>query len=173
MPIAPFESLPDSSRVWVYGASADVDARAAKILLEHVDGYLDNWRAHGAPLVSGRSWSENRFLTIAVDQEREGASGCSIDGLFRTLKVIEPEVGAQLVTSGLIYFRAGDDKVRAVTRDEFAELNAAGTVDDDTQVFDTSVTTLSEWRGRFESRAGDSWHGSLLASRALSGKSNE
>ena len=166
MPITPFESLPDSSRAWVYGASAELDARAAAILLKHVDSYLDDWKAHGAPLVSGRNWSENRFLTVAVDQEREGASGCSIDGLFRTLKSIEPEVGAQLVTSGLIYYRANDGRVSAVTRDEFTELSGTGMIDADTQVFDTSVTTLGEWRGRFVSRAADSWHHSLMASRA-------
>ncbi len=164
--MTPFETLPDSSRTWVYGASANLDADAAAILLQHVDAYLESWKAHGAPLVSGRDWSENRFLTVAVDQEREGASGCSIDGLFRTLKSIEPEVGAQLVTSGLIYYRGGDGKVNAVTRDEFTASSGAGTIDGDTEVFDTSVTTLGEWRGRFVSRAADSWHRSLMASRA-------
>lgn len=164
--MTPFENLPDSSRAWVYGASADVDANAAAILLKHVDAYLETWKAHGASLVSGRDWSENRFLTIAVDQEREGASGCSIDGLFRTLKSIEPEVGAQLVTSGLIYYRANDGKVNAVTRDEFTESSGVGKIDGDTEVFDTSITTLGEWRGRFVSRAADSWHHSLMGSRS-------
>lgn len=172
MPITQFESLPDSSRVWVYGASADLNARAADVVLKHVDHYLENWKAHGASLTSGRKWSENRFLTIAVDQEREGASGCSIDGLFRTLKSLEPEVGAQLVTSGLIYFRANDDNVHAVTRDDFTELSAAGKVDGDTEVFDTSVMTLGEWRARFTSRAADSWHRSLMPARALSSEAN-
>lgn len=170
MPISPFESLPDSSRVWVYGASAELDARAAGVLLKQVDDYLENWKAHGAPLVSGRTWSENRFLTIAVDQEREGASGCSIDGLFRTLKSLEPQVGAQLVTSGLIYFRGNDGKVQSVTRDEFGALAAAGTIGRDTEVFDTSVITLGEWRGRFVSRAADSWHGSLMMTYEESGE---
>ncbi|MEO5580490.1 MAG: hypothetical protein ABIR58_07505 [Gemmatimonadaceae bacterium] len=166
MPITQFDSLPDSSRVWVYGASAELGAPAAETLLKHVDRYLETWAAHGAPLVSGRHWSENRFLTIAVDQEREGASGCSIDGLFRTLKGLEPEVGAQLVTSGVIYFRDDDGKVQAVTRDEFTEIGAEGRIDGDTEVFDTSVITLGEWRGRFSSRAADSWHGSLMHFRA-------
>ncbi|MEJ7758814.1 MAG: hypothetical protein WKF55_04405 [Gemmatimonadaceae bacterium] len=172
MPITQFETLPDSSRVWVYGASADVDARGAEALLRHTDDYLGSWKAHGAPLTSGRDWSENRFLTIAVDQNREGASGCSIDGLFRTLKNIEPEIGAQLVTSGLIYFRSNDSNVHAVTRDEFSELSAAGRVNGDTEVFDTSVVTLGEWRGRFKSRAADSWHHSLMHERILSGETN-
>ncbi len=166
MPITQFDSLPDSSRVWVYGASAELGASAAEALLKHVDQYLEHWAAHGAALVSGRHWSENRFLTIAVDQKREGASGCSIDGLFRTLKGLESEVGAQLVTSGLVYFRDNTGKVQAVTRDAFTDLGSDGKIDGETEVFDTSVVTLGEWRGRFSSRAADSWHGSLMHSHA-------
>lgn len=166
MPLTDFENLPGSSRVWVYGADADVEPRAATMLLKQVDSFLENWKAHGAELVSGRDWSDSRFLTIAVDQEREGASGCSIDGLFRTLKSLEPEVGAHLVTSGLIYFRTHDGKVRAVTRDEFTQLSSSGDIDDNTEVFDTSVITLGEWRARFKSRAADSWHHALMPARA-------
>ena len=70
-----------------------------------------------------------------------------------------------IVTSGLIFFRNKDGRIRSVTRDEFSELGDAGTVDGDTQVFDPSVTTLREWRSRFRSRAADSWHASLLKAR--------
>ena len=118
------------------------------------------------PLSAARDWSEGRFLTIAVDQNRTGASGCSIDGLFRTLKALETQLGAAIVTSGLIFFRDRDGRIRSVTRDEFTELGAAGIVDGQTEVFDPSVTTLGEWRSRFTSRAADSWHASLLAARA-------
>src|SRR5437868_14075777 len=84
-----FEELPDNARVWVYGADRRVDGNAGKTLLNEVDNYLTNWKAHGMPLTAARDWRENRFLTIAVDQNQAGASGCSIDGLFRTLKSLE------------------------------------------------------------------------------------
>jgi len=164
MPIAQFEILPDSSRTWVYAADRDLDEASSGKLLREVDGYLETWKAHGAPLTSARRWSENRFLTIAVDQRQSGASGCSIDGLFRTLKALEPALGVQVVTSGLIHFRGGDGAIRSVTREDFTALAAADEVNGDTQVFDLSVTTLGEWRARFASRAADSWHKSLMAS---------
>jgi hypothetical protein len=118
------------------------------------------------PLSSAREWRENRFLTIAVDQNKAGASGCSIDGLFRALKSLEQEIGAAIVTSGLIFYRDKQGQIRAVTRDEFSELGAHGDVGVDTEVFDLSVTTLGEWRSRFSSRAGHSWHSALLAATA-------
>jgi len=160
-----FEELPDSSRVWVYGVDRDIEGPAESLLLKEVDNYLTTWTAHGVPLNAARHW-DGRFLTIAVDQSRAGASGCSIDGLFRALKSLEQNIAAGLVTSGLVFFRGRDGAIRAVTRDEFTELGAAGEVDRETEVFDPSVTSLGEWRARFSSRASNSWHGSLLPSRA-------
>ena len=165
MPVTRFESLPDSSRAWVYGSDRVLAGPAADKLLAATDAFLSGWKAHGTDLVSARDWSDEHFLTIAVDQEQEGASGCSIDVLFRTLKALEKDIGAQLVTSGLVYFRDRGGKIHAVTRDEFGELAARDEVDGDTEVFDLSVTTLGEWRPRFTSRAADSWHAALIEDR--------
>ena len=163
MPITAFEDLPDSARVWVYGSEPALNEANTREMLAEVDRFLLGWRAHGVPLYSARNWSDDRFLTIAVDQEREGASGCSIDTLFRTLKALESTVGGQLITSGLVYYRGKDGQIRAVSRDEFTELSRKGEIDTSTEVFDLSVTQLGEWRARFRSRAGDSWHASLMS----------
>ncbi len=165
MPATNFDSLRDSSRVWVYGADRSLEPDAKDKLLAATDSFLAQWKAHGVDLIAARDWSDETFLTIGVDQEREGASGCSIDVLFRTFKAMENEIGAKLVTSGLVYFRGRGGDIRAVTRDEFSELGSRGEVDGDTEVFDLSVTTLAEWRARFKSRAGDSWHAALIEER--------
>ncbi|MDQ3673342.1 MAG: ABC transporter ATPase, partial [Gemmatimonadota bacterium] len=83
MPIVEFEDLPDSSRVWVFGSDRRLEEEEAVMLLEEVDRFLAGWKAHGAPLTVGRNWRHDRFLAVAVDQSTAGASGCSIDGLFR------------------------------------------------------------------------------------------
>ena len=166
MPITDFASLPDSARVWVYGADKPLSSEATSLLLEETDRFLEGWKAHGFPLHCARDWSDERFLTIAVDQKREGASGCSIDVLFRTLKGLQTQLGAQLVTSGLVYFRGRDGQIRAVTRNEFTDLAATGEIDGQSDVFDLSVTTLGEWRGRFRSKVEDSWHAALMPESA-------
>ena len=80
MPKVEFESLPDSARVWVFGAESPVVGNASNDLLAAVDQHLSSWRAHGVPLVCARDWYENQFLAVAVDEAATGASGCSIDG---------------------------------------------------------------------------------------------
>jgi hypothetical protein len=162
MPIVDFDRLPDSARIWVYGADRDLSSDEESRLLGAVDEFLARWAAHGVPLHNARRWDENRFLTIGVDSTKEGASGCSIDGLYRALKALESSIGARIVTSGLIYYRGNDGKIHSVTRDEFSDLAAKGEINGDTEVFDLSVTSLNEWRSRFKSRARDSWHASLM-----------
>ena len=162
MPIIDFEDLPGSARIWVYGADRDLNDDAADKLMKSVDEFLSRWAAHGVPLHNARRWDDNRFLTIGVDRTKEGASGCSIDGLYRALKGLEPALGAHIVTSGLVYYRDRDGNVQSVSRNEFSDLAARGEINGETEVYDLSVTSLDEWRARFRSRAADSWHAALM-----------
>jgi hypothetical protein len=104
MPVVPFETLPDSSRVWVFGSDKLLTEEGTKLLLDGVDAHLADWKAHGAPLTVGREWRDGRFLIVAVDQSTAGASGCSIDGLFRVLQQLERTAGASLVGGGRIFY---------------------------------------------------------------------
>lgn len=162
MPLVEFSSLPDDARIWVFGADAPVDEIDAPRLLAAVDGFLFAWRAHGQALTCARDWRDDRFLVIGVDQRTEGASGCSIDGLFRTLQAIEQGIGASLVGGGLVYFRDALGLLHAVTRAEFEALAASGDVGPSTPVYDTTVTTLADFRARFATTAGAGWHAALL-----------
>jgi hypothetical protein len=161
MPIVPFDSLPDNARVWVFGSSKRLSEKESAQLLASVDEFLADWKAHGEPLSAGRNFSEDRFLTIAADQDSAHASGCSIDGLFRSLKDLETRMGTSLLDRSLVYYSDGSG-VHSVHRDEFSSLAGAGKVNGDTTVIDPTVTTLGEWRARFHSKAANSWHAGLF-----------
>jgi hypothetical protein len=162
MPLVQIEDLPDSARTWVFGADRNLSDGATDLLLSEVDRFLSQWHAHGSPLTAARDWKYGRFLTVAVDQSTAGASGCSIDGLFRSLKAMEPRLGASLVTSGLVFYRGKRDSIETVDRERFTALSAEGKINRKTRVFDPTVTTLGEWRARFELDAAQSWHSGLL-----------
>jgi hypothetical protein len=162
MPVVPFETLPDSSRVWVFGSDKLLTEEGTKLLLDGVDAHLADWKAHGAPLTVGREWRDGRFLIVAVDQSTAGASGCSIDGLFRVLQQLERTAGASLVGGGRIFYRDNHGVVQSATRDEVAALAQSGVISKDTVVFDTTLTDLGTWRACFERRAKESWVKDLL-----------
>ncbi|HSJ65035.1 MAG TPA: hypothetical protein VK922_14180 [Gemmatimonadaceae bacterium] len=161
MPRRPIARLSDDARVWVFASDRAVREPDSERLLAAVDEFLEHWHAHGSPLTSAREWREERFLIIAADGE--GASGCSVDGLFRALKTLGDRIGANLVTSGLVFYRDGSGVVQSATRPEFSAGAAGGTIGPDTPVFDTSLTRLGDLRERFERPASGSWHATLLS----------
>ena len=165
MPLIPFDSLPDDARLWVLGARAPLDDVDSTRLLDAVDLFLKSWTAHGTPLTCARDFREEHFLLVAVDERASNASGCSIDGLFRLLKEAEGGIGTSLLDGGLVYFRGIAGLVLSCTRREFEHMSAMGEVDGGTMVFDTSVTTLADFRARFERPARESWHAELLQAR--------
>lgn len=166
MGLVDFKQLPDDARVWVFGSDKSLNAEQRARLLAIVDEYLAQWKAHGSPLTSAREWTEDRFLTIGVDQRTEGASGCSIDALFRALQQLEREFDVSLVGGGNVFYRTRNGDVNAVDREEFFGLAERGAITRHTPVFDTTVMTVGDWRARFEGPAEGSWHGQLLPAKA-------
>lgn len=163
MPVVPFASLPDSARVWIFAGDQPMVGAPADRLLAHVDEYLTQWRAHGQPLTCARDWRHDRFLTVAVDQTDAFASGCSIDGLFRTLQSLQHSLGTTLIGGARVQYRDATGAIQSATREQFAKLGATGAVDDHTTVFDATVATAGEWRERFETELGRAWHKELVS----------
>jgi hypothetical protein len=166
MPAVKFDNLPDDARVWVFGAVAPLDEIDAPKLLAAVDAFLLQWNAHGHPLTCARDWRDDHFLVIGVDQRTEGASGCSIDGLFRTLKGLEPAIGTTLLGGGKVFFRDTLGLVHCVARNEFEAMARRREVDATTPVFDTALTDAKTYRSAFERPASAGWHAELLPSGA-------
>lgn len=166
MPLVPFAQLPPDARVWVFGASRPLDDADAARLLAAVDAYLAQWKAHGAPLTVGREWRDDRFLVVGVDQRTAGASGCSIDALYRTLQGLEGALATSLVAGGRVFWRGSDGTVLGGGRDAFAAAAARGEITRETAVFDTTVALAAQYRDAFERPAAASWHEQLLPATA-------
>lgn len=162
MAIVHIDTLPDDARVWVFAANDVLTADAESLLLTEADTFLLQWRAHGTPLLGARELREGRFLCIAVDERAAGASGCSVDTLFRRLRELEPALGTSLIAGGQIFWRNADGVVERASREQFAAHAAGGTVGAQTRVFDVSVTTLAAWRQQFEVEVAASWHARYL-----------
>jgi hypothetical protein len=154
-----FDQLPDDARVWVFAASRPLSGAESAPLLRGVDGFIDRWAAHGAPVRGARDWRHERFLLVGADERATGVSGCSIDSLFHALAAAEAQTGVPLRDSSLVFFRDAAGEIRSAPRPEFRRLAAAGEVTDDTPVFDNTVTTAGDIRsGRWETRLRDAWH---------------
>jgi hypothetical protein len=160
MPVTTLDALPDHSRIWIF--VADQPVTDATVLLAAVDAHLAEWKAHGRPLLCAREWRDDRVLIVAVDEAASGASGCSIDGLFRTIARVQSQVGADVLGSGRIAWRDGDGVVQVATRAVFEQRARAGAIGTDTRVLQTLTENLGEWRHAGEVSLAESWAAALV-----------
>ncbi|HEX6923961.1 MAG TPA: hypothetical protein VF167_00920 [Longimicrobiaceae bacterium] len=159
----PFTELPDDARIWIFASPEPLSREQSSGLLERVDEFLEEWHAHGHPVVGGRDWRYDRFLVVGADERATGVSGCSTDALFRVFKAAERELGISLLDGSLVWFREGGE-IRATTRAEFRRKVQAGEVGPDTIVFDNTARTAGDLRaGRWERPMRESWHAKAFA----------
>jgi hypothetical protein len=131
-------------------------------LRDRLDRFFSRWQAHGESVAGRWRVLEDRFLVVQRDPEGAEVSGCSIDAMVGEVKELERELGAKLLDSSRIFFRAGDGSVRSAARAEFKSLAADGEIGPDTEVFDTTLTRLSDLvPGIFSKPLRDSWHARL------------
>lgn len=163
MSVVSFQSLPDDSRLWCFGASRPPGGAETARLLDALHAFVERWTAHSRDLEAGVAWHDQRFLLVAVDESDAGASGCSIDALSRQLRELESELGLDLLDSTPVWYRDGDGRVRSCSRVDFRTAAQRGDVGPDTPIFDLTLTRLRDFReGRFERAASTSWHRALL-----------
>jgi hypothetical protein len=163
MPLISFEQLPDDARVWIFGSSDLLDSTTTQQLLRDVDAWLAEWQAHGHSLTSAREWRDDRFLVVGVDQSVAGASGCSIDALYRIMQGVERVSGTSLLAGGRVFYRLPSGTIECVDRVTFASRARSSEIDSATHVFDTTLTTAGNYRTAFERPMAGSWHEQLVS----------
>ena len=82
----PFEQLPDHSRVWVYQANRSLMDTEIEQISSFLTHEMDAWAAHGASLNASFEIRYHQIFIIAVDENVNQASGCSIDASTRWFK---------------------------------------------------------------------------------------
>jgi hypothetical protein len=154
----PFESLPADARLWIFAAERPLSNTEQERLLAAVDEFIDQWQAHGHALAAARELRYGQFLLLGVDESQEGASGCSIDAMTRTLGVLETQLGLELQNHAPVLYRTADGVART-SRPAFGDRARSGEVTPDTIVFDNSLTRVGDLADKWEVPARASWHG--------------
>ena len=104
-----FNTTSDQSRIWIYAAEHKLTNDQENHILKSISDYLQNWEAHKVPLTAGVTILENHFIIIALDETKNGASGCSIDTLQNKIQEIEKELSVSLMNRLNIFCRIGDE----------------------------------------------------------------
>jgi hypothetical protein len=155
--LVPFETLPDDSKIWIYQSNRKFSDEEILDIQNSLTTFLTTWSAHGTSLECGFELKYNRFIIIAVNQEVQIATGCSIDKSVMFIQELEKKYQVDLLDKMNVTFKNGDH-VAHKTLADFKKMAKDKAVTENTIVFNNLVNNIAEYNEMWEIAAGDSWH---------------
>lgn len=153
----PFENLPEESKIWIYQSNRKFSDEEFAEIEKDLKNYLENWSAHGVSLEASYQLKYNRFIVLAVNQEVQAATGCSIDDSVRFIQELEKRYDVDLLDKMNVTFKSGDH-IAHKSLAEFKKMAKEKSVSANTIVFNNLVNDLGEYNEYWEVPAMDSWH---------------
>jgi len=152
----PFHQIADDARVWVYQCDrnfTDEEVHQLSIVLEK---FADQWQAHGENLSAYASIFHKRFIVLAVDESKSGASGCSIDSSVHFLQEVEKQYAVKLFDRLTLAYKKGE-QIFSANKKEIAELRESGDINDETLVFNNLVQNKADLQSHWLVPITKSW----------------
>lgn len=152
----PFESLPESARLWVFQGERKFTSEEITIISAQLQLFTQAWMAHGMPLQASFEVREGMFIILAVNENFHQASGCSIDDSTHAIKAIGNLIHQDLFRRDQVVFRLGD-KIEAARLSQLKSLNSAGVWNENTLTFNTLVADKKQLQDYWLVPAKNTW----------------
>lgn len=159
--LVPFSTLPNHARVWIYPASRPFTAAEKEEISEILSQFLNQWATHGTPLKTAFDLPYDHFIVIGLDEEVQGASGCSIDTSVHLIQQLEAKFNVILLDKMNVCYRE-KEQILYISLKEFRKLAKSPKVNLDTIVFNNLVVDKAEYESIWEVPAYDSWHARFI-----------
>ena len=156
-----FDKLPLNSRVWVYSSNRKFIQKEIISIRKDLENFLSNWTSHNQNLETGFELRYDRFIIIAVNQEINNASGCSIDNCVRFIKKLENKYEVDLLDKMNVFYKQ-DKHLYHKKLNEFISMYKNNLVSLNTVVFNNLVNTLGEYKLKWEVPVKESWHNRFM-----------
>ena len=153
----PFDELDNEARVWVYPASRPFNDAEVVEISQKLEAFLTQWTAHGSSLKASFSLPYKRFIFIALDENTQSATGCSIDASVRIIQEFEKAYNVTLLDKMNVSFKQGD-YITYKSLLDFKTMVKNKSVTENTVVFNHLVVNKGEFLSEWEVPAKDSWH---------------
>jgi hypothetical protein len=153
----PFDTLPAHSRIWIYQSNRKFSENEELEITEATKTFLEGWSAHGQSLEASFQIVYNRFIIIAVNQDVQAATGCSIDASVQFIQSLEQKYAIDLLDKMNVTFKLGEHIAHKSLID-FKKMAKEKAVSANTIVFNNLVNTIGEWEEFWEVPASESWH---------------
>jgi hypothetical protein len=155
--LIPFENLPEESKIWIYQSNRKFSDEEFTAIETDLKSFVAHWAAHGTSLEASYLLKYNRFIILAVNQEVQMATGCSIDSSVQFIQTLEKKYDVDLLDKMNVTFKLGEH-VAHKTLIDFKKMAKDKAVTENTIVFNNLVNSIEEFNESWEVPAMDSWH---------------
>lgn len=152
-----FSELANEDRIWIFPGGTEIEKAFQKELLNELNSFLIQWKAHGKELKSYLTIAENRFVIIAVDESFEQASGCSIDTMVHFIQSLEKKYNLNLTDRSQVFYQNDSEGVRSTVFNKISELVENGEIHESTKIYNTHVSKGETLKNGWILNAKDSW----------------
>lgn len=159
--LVPFKDLSDSSRLWIYQCNRSFSELELQDISNQISEFLTSWTAHGADLQAGFEIKYKRFIVIALDQNKNHATGCSIDASVHFIQGLQTQYNIDLLDKLNVSYKQGEF-IAYKTLKDFKKMAKDRAVSSKTVVFNNLVQTKAEFLEFWEVPASESWHARLF-----------
>jgi len=153
----PFESLPEDSKIWIYQSNRKFSDDEMTDIENDLKFFIENWSAHGTGLEASYLFKYNRFVILAVNQEVQKVTGCSIDSSVAFIQNLEQKYQVDLLDKMNVTFKNGEHIAHKSLID-FKRMAKEKAVTANTIVFNNLVNSIEEFNENWDVPAGESWH---------------
>lgn len=153
----PFDTLPEESKIWIYQSNRKFSDEEIAAIDADLKQFIESWAAHGTGLTASYLLKYNRFIILAVNQEVQMATGCSIDSSVAFIQNLEQKHKVDLLDKMNVTFKVGEH-VAHKTLIDFKKMAKDKAVNGDTIVFNNLVNNIAEFNESWETPAAESWH---------------
>jgi hypothetical protein len=152
----PFDVLEDSARVWIYQSGRKFTETERNTISQTLSSFTQQWAAHGSPLKTSFTILYDQFIVLAVDENFNEASGCSIDSSVHVMQAMDEQYSLGLFDRTRVAFLKNSEVVMM----KLSELPGALTENawrQETLTFNNLITTKGELGTRWVVPAGETW----------------
>ena len=151
-----FQQIEGNGRIWIYAANRTISIDEAAFIKSKFDVFCSNWKAHGKNLSAEFKIAYNQILILAVNEDLESATGCSIDTATALFREIDATYKLDLFNRMNLTFLKGD-QVQLVMMTDLNQAYLSGFINDNTTFLDNSIGTLLDFRNRWQIPFNKSW----------------
>ncbi len=152
-----FNSLVGSSKIWIYQSNREFSGLEIEVINDKLRDFVSNWKRHGDELRASFDIRHKQFIILAVDEEYNNVSGCSIDASTHIFKQFESEFQIDLFNKLNTAFKDGEH-INVVSIGDFQKFVNDQKIDSNTVVFNNTITIKEELDTSWEVSANESWH---------------